>query len=427
MRIFGFCFLPIFLLVLFACSESSTSSPDVPEDSAPFGWLDGDFTPVTDFSRGGGLQKIAHSGDWIVLEDAWTGPVDSGDALFGNSTYTPRLFISKIGSDSWDTIKPPTKSNIKSLYADSQGIYVGMYASAEVFEYSPSKKSWKQFKLKDSLQAGEWYSVYGIGRFQNRLIVSIAGYQRIASDANGKVASFVKWKNASGWEDVDASPRLYSSTAKDDFSTEPFHFHKGFEWKGKFYAATIDGVWRLDATGSTWTKLPDVPKLLPFTRDYATNPTGDFVLHKNQLYVTSVLDETIFALNENESSWLQVDSLFFDGDTAGTMLYSIRHNTPGGQPLSLVSSGEHLFIAGNNPSIPMVYMGDYGEPYGNIPKGWRKVGSWCAGLSRCLFAGGTTYSMDVVGDTLYVANWKNLLKFPLDKLDFAIANEKDFW
>ena len=61
---------------------------------------------------------------------------------------------------------------------------------------------------------------------------------------------------------MDASPRLYSSTAKDDFSTEPFHFHKGFEWKGKFYAATIDGVWRLDATGSTWTKLPDVPKLL---------------------------------------------------------------------------------------------------------------------------------------------------------------------
>lgn len=255
-------------------------------------------------------KKIAHSGDWIVLEDAWTGPVDSSDTLFGKSTYTPRLFISKIGSDSWDTIKPPTKENIKTLYADSQGIYVGMYASAEVFEYSPSKKSWKQFKLKDSLQAGEWYSVYGIGRFQNRLIVSIAGYQRIASDANGKVASFVKWKNASGWEDVDASPRPYSSTAKDDFSTEPFHFHKGFEWKGKFYAATIDGVWRLDATGSTWTKLPDVPKLLPFTRDYATNPTGDFVLHKNRLYVTSVLDETLFSLNENESSWLQVDSLF---------------------------------------------------------------------------------------------------------------------
>ena len=262
MRMFGFCSVLVLLLVLFACSEKSTTSPDVPEDSAPFGWLDGGFTPVIDFSRGGGLQKIAHSGDWIVLEDAWTGPVDSSDTLFGKSTYTPRLFISKIGSDSWDTIKPPTKENIKTLYADSQGIYVGMYASAEVFEYSPSKKSWKQFKLKDSLQAGEWYSVYGIGRFQNRLIVSIAGYQRIASDANGKVASFVKWKNASGWEDVDASPRLYSSTAKDDFSTEPFHFHKGFEWKGKFYAATIDGVWRLDATGSTWTKLPDVPKLL---------------------------------------------------------------------------------------------------------------------------------------------------------------------
>ena len=71
-------------------------------------------------------------------------------------------------------------------------------------------------------------------------------------------------------------------------------------------------------------------------------------------------------------------------------------------------------------------MGDYGEPYGNIPKGWRKVGSWCKNFN-CLEGGGTTYSMDVIGDTLYVANWKNLLKFPLDKLDSAIANEKDFW
>lgn len=229
-----------------------------------------------------------------------------------------------------------------------------------------------------------------------------------ASEASGRLTSFVKWENASGWDDVDASPRLHSSTAKDDFSTEPFHFHKGFEWNGKFYAATIDGVWRLDADGSTWTKLPDVPKLLPFTRNYITNPMGDIVLHKNQLYVTSALDETIFALNENESSWLQVDSLFFDGDTASSMLaYFIRHNTPGGTPLSLVSSEEHLFIAGNDPSIPMVYMGDYGEPYGNIPKGWRKVGSWCAGLSRCLFAGGD--------DLFYGCHWRHSLCGKLEK------------
>ena len=73
----------------------------------------------------------------------------------------------------------------------------------------------------------------------------------------------------------------------------------------------------------------------------------------------------------------------------------------------------------------MVYMGDYGEPYGNIPKGWRAIGSWCKNF-QCFPSGGGTYSLDVIGDTLYVANWENLLKFPLDKLDSAIADESDY-
>lgn len=34
--------------------------------------------------------------------------------------------------------------------------------------------------------------------------------------------------------------------------------------------------------------------------------------------------------------------------------------------------------------------------------------------------------MDIIGDTFYVANWKNLLKFPLDKLDSAIADKSDY-
>ena len=92
---------------------------------------------------------------------------------------------------------------------------------------------------------------------------------------------------------------------------------------------------------------------------------------------------------------------------------------------SLVSDGKHLFVAGESTEVPMVYMGDYGEPYGNIPKGWRTIGSWCKNF-QCFPSGGGTYSLDVIGDTLYVANWKNFLKFPLDKLDSAIAHESDY-
>lgn len=61
---------------------------------------------------------MTHSGDWIVLMDGWTSPVDSNDTLFENYTYTPRLFISKIGSNHWDTIVPPAKTRIRMLYAD---------------------------------------------------------------------------------------------------------------------------------------------------------------------------------------------------------------------------------------------------------------------------------------------------------------------
>ena len=91
---------------------------------------------------------------------------------------------------------------------------------------------------------------------------------------------------------------------------------------------------------------------------------------------------------------------------------------------SLVSDGKHLFVAGESPEVPMVYMGDYGEPYGNMSKGWRTIGSWCKNF-QCFQTGGTN-SIDIVGDTLYNANWENLLKFPLDKLDSAIADGNDF-
>jgi hypothetical protein len=354
--------------------------------------------------------------------DDWTCSVDEHP---GYATWAPRLFVSEIGSNHWDTVIPPTKAHIKTLYADSEGIYVGMYGSAEVFKYIPSEKTWQQFKLKDSLNAGEWYTVYGIGRFQGRLIVSVAGYRDSVSDANVDITAFVKWKSYSGWGNVNVDPRLHYQTGSlSDSATVPFQFHKGIEWNGKFYAITMDNVWSLDAGGTAWTKLPNVPKLISRFASYWRKPIIDIVLHKEKLYIVDGIDNAIFEFDEISEAWQEVDSLYFQGDTTDSD-YLIYHNASDISAKSLVSSGKHLFAAGEGNGIPYVYMGDYGEPYGNIPKGCRKVGSWCKNFN-CLEGGGTTYSMDVIGDTLYVANWKNLLKFPLDKLDSAIANEKDY-
>lgn len=79
---------------------------------------------------------MVHSGNWLVLMDAWTNPIEGKS---GTLTYSPRLFISKIGSGIWDTLVPPTSAYVKQLYADSFGVYIGTYNS-EVFEYNPEKR-----------------------------------------------------------------------------------------------------------------------------------------------------------------------------------------------------------------------------------------------------------------------------------------------
>lgn len=240
---------------------------------------------------------------------------------------------------------------------------------------------------------GERYHVYGIGRFQGRLIVSMAGFRDSISAENLDFASLVMRENGQGWDSVDASPYLRMGTTQSPDSAR-FFFRKGVEWNGKFYAATSENVWSLDAGGRVWTKLPEIPRLIPCTRDYANMPVNDVTVHHGKLYVATN-DETIFVLDGDSQTWSQI----FTGDTANPLLgYSIYHNSPTLKVHSLVSDGKHLFVAGESPEVPMVYMGDYGEPYGNIPKGWRTIGSWC----------------------------KNFLKFPLDKLDSAIADESDY-
>lgn len=130
---------------------------------------------------------------------------------------------------------------------------------------------------------GEWHHVYGIGRFQGRLIVSMAGFRDSISAENLDFASLVMWENGQGWDSVDASPYLRMGTTQSPDSAR-FFFRKGVEWNGKFYAATSENVWSLDAGGRVWTKLPEIPRLIPCTRDYAYMPVNDVTVHHGKLY-----------------------------------------------------------------------------------------------------------------------------------------------
>ena len=165
---------------------------------------------------------------------------------------------------------------------------------------------------------GEWHHVYGIGRFQGRLIVSMAGFRDSISVENLDFASLVMWENGQGWDSVDASPYFRMGTTQSPDSAR-FFFRKGVEWNGKFYAATSENVWSLDAGDRVWTKLPEIPRSIPCTRDYANMPVNDVTVHHGKLYVATD-DETIFALDEFSQTWRQIDSLFFTGDTANSLI-----------------------------------------------------------------------------------------------------------
>ena len=70
-------------------------------------------------------------------------------------------------------------------------------------------------------------------------------------------------------------------------------------------------------------------------------------------------------------------------------------------------------------------MGDYGEPYGNIPKGWRKIKG--AVINGKVMPTSLMYSIDVIGDELYAVSYEGLYKISLKNLDKIIENETDFF
>ncbi|MDO5576008.1 MAG: hypothetical protein Q4F84_02915 [Fibrobacter sp.] len=401
-------------LIFASCTRDTGTNPKDNENESFLGWKSAGFVPdkATLNTQGGGLQQIVHSGNWIVLMDAWTSPVADMPGYF---TYTPRLFISKVGSDVWDTLKVPTAGNIKSLYANSSGFYIGTYVTAELWKYAPDEKKWENTNLVH-LKKGEGFNIYGISEYQGKLIVSMAGFK---DSTNKEVISFVKLQSDSGWIDLDTPPIQYS--AYSDSLTVPLQFHKGVEWNNRFYAATTDGVWYLNSGSSAWTQLPTLPKV-KWTAALVRNTIQDIVIHRDHLYVVDGEAELVYEWNESGQNWNMIDSLYLNFHLDST--YTIYTNTPGTIE-TLVSDGKHLFVSGK-PAMPQVYMGDYGEPYGNIPKGWRDLkDGWCTEY-KCVSTA-TLYSLDVIGDTLYAAAWEGLFKFPLADLDSVIADESDFF
>lgn len=417
-------FLLFTIFALLACTDDSGVNPKHESEPVTVGWRSAGFTPVISTQRGSGLQKVTHSGNWLILMDAWTSPVENQSDTWTTLTYTPRLFISKIGSGIWDTLEPPTSAYIRnsSLYADTTGIYVGTNKTGNVLVYNPEKKEWKELNVvKEDVSA--WHYVIGIQKFKGNLIVSIGSYPDTLDTKI--VTASILLQNDTGWLSLPTPPIRYD-IYKDD--TVPLQFTSSAEMEGSLYVGTGDGVWKLDGTSLSWTELPKFPKMKWNSKYRDVYQVEDLITYKGSLIAVDGTNSRIYQW-DGANNWLALDSMILPAYVTayGDSSYNIYRSSLF-RIMNVATDGKRLFISGKGPNVnhcPKVYMGDYGEPYGNVPKGWRAMMiGWCDDKS-CII-NDATYGLDVVGDTIYAAAWEGLFKMPLSDLDSAISGQSDF-
>lgn len=354
-------------------------------------------------------------GDRIVLIDDYS---SVRQEVSQNLVATPRIFSSQIGLTEWELLS--STEWIRCIYGDSSGLYAGTQFSGQILRYDFEENSWTDLLLPQLSTQG-YFNVYGIASYKGKIVASLAGFEDSTNRSMDKIKIYIGLYADSEW--VDITP--FYDSAKE----YPLQFHKGIEFNDALYVISGErGVWKYDGS---WSRLPRLPY-----QSWATwvpaNDTGDIAMgiavHKGKLYALAEKSATsVLEYDEAGNRWNPVDSVIETYDatidtTDPDRGHRTYHNTPS-RKHALVSDGEHLFVAGSG--VPAVYMGDYGAPYGNEPKGWRSVrAGWCVNL-RCL-SSEDSYGMDIVGDTLYLANWKGLLKFPLADLDAAIAEEPSY-
>ena len=264
----------VFISILYvACTKDPGVNPE-PTETPQDRWVNV-FTPDMETlnTRGSGLQKVLHSGSWIMVEDAWSIPAEGKP---GYLVHAPRLFISTVNGNHWDTLSVPSKGFVHTIYSDSTAFYIGT-TTGDVLKYLPDSKEWIKINVLDSSDGIE-YGVYGIAKFENNLIVCLAGFKDTVTK---EVKSVLRLQNGDSWIDLETPPIHYDTYDADII---PLQFHKGVEWNGKFYAATLDGVFELESGSRTWKLWPFPPKV-HYTKKTVANPIMDILIHKNKFHL----------------------------------------------------------------------------------------------------------------------------------------------
>jgi len=365
-----------------------------------FGWRSAGLIPNKDSLNrwGNGYMDIAHTGKYIFVRD---GKVDNPQTLNPDN----RIFMSMQGSNVWEEIKPPTGVVVYTIYADESGLYVSAYDIGQLWHYDPATKKWKDMNIQSGISEFEYrakLNVYGIAKYNDQLVVAIGNY---VIELDYTIVFILMLQPDGTWKDI-SPPDNYSL----DYKKNPFYFDKGVEWRGKLFTVRNDvGTWAYD--GSRWEKLPYPEGLISGFDDKPYDAPRAIAVHKDRLYTGQGAYGGVHESQDGYSRFRVDSNTAIDGH--------YDYNTPH-RIKTLVSTGEHLLVAGIGPGMPRVYMGDKGEP-----KGWRYLRQgWCDNFS-CLST--ETYGLDVVSDTLYAATWNGVFKFPLSDLMKTIENEESYY
>ncbi|GHV16138.1 hypothetical protein AGMMS49938_15810 [Fibrobacterales bacterium] len=404
----------IILLFLFCLScdrlHFGSSDDDWGENKKPSKtyWKSAGLIAPADRNKlGTGFKEIEHIGNRLFVMDA---RIRAEYSHYHNH----RIYTSIIGTNVWDTLKVPNGVAPYNMKASEEGLFVGTYWTGEMWLYKPNTEEWINLNApKPPISGNSGLNIYAIAQHNGNLIISTAGY-----DSATAIANVYLLQKDSSWLNISPpyDPMPFDSAKMD----VPFHFFKSAEWRGNLFAITYYyGVWMYD--GISWRHIPNPPAPEWSTRNYTggARKARSITVHKDRLYVGQYYFSGIHALQDNLSEWVAVDSIrvdYPDTDSAYIATITPQH------VWSLASDGENLFAAGDWSAIPMLYMGDRGEP-----KGWKKIDrdGWCPdGQFFC--NGLVTYDMEAIGDTLYAVAWEGVYKFPISKLDSAIMGQPSY-
>ncbi|GHV13342.1 hypothetical protein AGMMS49938_07760 [Fibrobacterales bacterium] len=404
-------FLVFLFFLLVGCFNESSVETNTEESLERGYWLDAGLIPGEGRGKWGlGLYNVKRMGNRLFVSNS---RVES----LNPNMYNVQIFTALQGSSAWDTLKPPEQVKAFNIYVDSLGLFVGTHKTGEVWQYKPNTKEWINLNAP-KLDSNTYLNVYGLTRYQGKLIIAFSG-----KTAEQTISPILEQQQDGSWTNISPpyDPQPFDKANMD----KPFYFTEALEWRGKLFAITVSyGVWMYD--GVAWSHIPNPPEPIWWLNsiyfiDYGgVRKPRSMVIHKDRLYVGQYAKGGVHALQDNFQEWVAIDSVqhYNVGTDSG---YTVSN--PQANIYAMASDGKDLFVAGADPGIPMVYMGDdRGEP-----KGWRVIDrvGWCPkGKFACL--GIDVNDMVVLGDTLYAAAWEGLFKFPLAKLDSVLSREKSY-